>query len=126
MGYKAKQRILIWGISNGQEALNKMFNFLNHQGIANQNDPESVNLAEWLRSKSQVIVYAAKDVEQKEHSSIAFRRANLYNHLGNQFDAFSENGKCSTKDSNNFWAMQKMPQYTTGDLLHNVHSNFLY
>jgi hypothetical protein len=32
-----------------------------------------------------------QDVEQGEHSSIADGSANLYNHLGNQFDSFLEN-----------------------------------
>ena len=40
MEYRAKQRILNWGISNGWEAPKEMFNILSHQGNANQNDPE--------------------------------------------------------------------------------------
>jgi hypothetical protein len=40
MGYRAKQRILNWGIPNDWEALKKQFNILNHQGNANQNYPE--------------------------------------------------------------------------------------
>ena len=40
MGYRAKQRILNRGISNGQEALKEMFNILSHQGNANPNNPE--------------------------------------------------------------------------------------
>jgi hypothetical protein len=40
MGYRAKQRFLTWGIPNGWEALEKMFNILNHQRNANQNNPE--------------------------------------------------------------------------------------
>jgi hypothetical protein len=40
MGYRAKQRILNWGIPNGLEALKEMFNILSHQGNANQNNPE--------------------------------------------------------------------------------------
>jgi hypothetical protein len=34
---------------------------------------------------------ADKDVERKEHSSIAGGSANLYNHFGNQFGSFSKN-----------------------------------
>jgi hypothetical protein len=37
---RAKQRILNWGILNGWEASEKMFNILNHQGNANQNNLE--------------------------------------------------------------------------------------
>ena len=33
--YRAKQRILNRGISNGKEALKEMFNILNHQGNVN-------------------------------------------------------------------------------------------
>jgi hypothetical protein len=40
MGYRAKQRILNWGISSGRELAKEMFNNLSHQGNANQNDPE--------------------------------------------------------------------------------------
>jgi hypothetical protein len=40
MGYRAKQRILNYGILNGWEAPKQMFKILNHQGNANQNNPE--------------------------------------------------------------------------------------
>ena len=40
MGLRAKQIILIWGIPNGWEPPEKMFSILNHQGNANQNNPE--------------------------------------------------------------------------------------
>jgi hypothetical protein len=40
MGFRAKQRILNWGIPNGWEAPEKMFNILNHHRNANQNNPE--------------------------------------------------------------------------------------
>ena len=40
MGYRAKQRILNWRILNGWETTEKMFSILNHQGNANQNNPE--------------------------------------------------------------------------------------
>jgi hypothetical protein len=40
MGLRAKQRIITWGIPNGWEAPEKMFSILNHQGNANQNNPE--------------------------------------------------------------------------------------
>jgi len=39
-GYRAKQRILIWRISNGWETPKEMFNILSHQRNANQNNPE--------------------------------------------------------------------------------------
>jgi hypothetical protein len=35
--------------------------------------------------------YAGEDMEQGEHSSIASRNANLYNHFKNQLGGFSEN-----------------------------------
>jgi hypothetical protein len=37
MGYRAKQRILKRGISNGQEAPKEMFKIFSHQGNVNQN-----------------------------------------------------------------------------------------
>jgi hypothetical protein len=37
MGNRAKQRILNWGIYISQETTKETFNFLSHQGIANQN-----------------------------------------------------------------------------------------
>jgi hypothetical protein len=40
MGLRAEQRILTWGILNGWEAPEKMLSILNHQGNANQNNPE--------------------------------------------------------------------------------------
>jgi hypothetical protein len=40
MGLRTEQRILTGGISNGREAPEKMFNILNHQGNATQNNPE--------------------------------------------------------------------------------------
>jgi hypothetical protein len=40
MEYRAKQKILNRGISNGEEALLEMFNVISHQGNANQIDPE--------------------------------------------------------------------------------------
>jgi hypothetical protein len=41
--------------------------------------------------KPQGTADAGKDVEQREHSSIAGGSANLYNHSGNQFGGFSDN-----------------------------------
>jgi hypothetical protein len=40
MGYRAKQKILNRGISNGQEAFKEMFNILSHEGNTNQNNSE--------------------------------------------------------------------------------------
>ena len=40
MGLRTEQRFLTRGIPNGREAPEKMFNILNHQGNANQNNPE--------------------------------------------------------------------------------------
>jgi hypothetical protein len=38
MGLRIEQRILTRGIPNGREAPEKMFNILNYQGNANQNN----------------------------------------------------------------------------------------
>jgi hypothetical protein len=41
MGNRAKQRILNYGISNGQEAPNETFNIFSHQEkVTNQKNPE--------------------------------------------------------------------------------------
>jgi hypothetical protein len=69
----------------------KMFNILNHQGNANQNNPEILphtSQNEWLRPKPQVTVDVGEDVEKEEHSSIAGGIANWYNHSGNQSVGF--------------------------------------
>jgi hypothetical protein len=39
-GSELKKEFLTRGILNGREAPEKMFNILNHQGNANQNNPE--------------------------------------------------------------------------------------
>ena len=54
-----------------EKHLKKMFNILNYQGNANQNNPEipSHTQSEWLRSKIQVTANAGKNVEKEEHSS---------------------------------------------------------
>jgi hypothetical protein len=48
-------------------------------------------LSEWLRSKTQKIVHAEKDVHQQEYSSISAMSANLYSLFGSQCGGFSEN-----------------------------------
>jgi hypothetical protein len=40
MGLRTEETFLTQGIPNGREAPEKMFNILNHQGYANQNNPE--------------------------------------------------------------------------------------
>ena len=85
MGLRAEQRILTWGIRKGREAPEKMFNILNHQWNANQNNPEipphtSQNGSD---KKIQVTADSGKDVEKEEHSSIVGGIAGLYNHSGN-------------------------------------------
>jgi hypothetical protein len=49
-----------------------MFNILNHQGNANQNNPEisTSHQSEWLRSKFVVRADAVENVENEEHSSL--------------------------------------------------------
>ena len=72
-----------------EKHLKKMFNILNHQGNANQNNPEipptPVRMAKIKNSGD------SKDVEKEEYSSIAGRVASWYNHSGNQFGGSSEN-----------------------------------
>ena len=69
-----------------------MFNILNHQGNANQNNPEiPSHQSEWLRSKIQVTADAGEDVENGKHSSIVGGIASFYNHSGKQSGGSSEN-----------------------------------
>jgi hypothetical protein len=70
-----------------------MFNILNHQGNANQNNPEIPlhTRSEWLRSRIQVTADAGEDVEKEEHSSIVGGVANLYNHSRKQSGGSSGN-----------------------------------
>jgi len=75
-----------------------MFNTLNHQGNANQNNPEVQSYIPhngWIKQRTQVTAFAGEDVEQEEHFSIAGGSTNLYSHFGNQFGGFSENWKKS-------------------------------
>jgi hypothetical protein len=69
-----------------------MFNILNHQGHANQNNPENLpHSCQKLRSKFQVTGDAGEDVEKEEPSSIAGGNASWYNHSRNQSGGSSEN-----------------------------------
>jgi hypothetical protein len=62
-----------------EKHLKKMFNILNHQGNANQNNCDSTShQSEWLRSKIQVTADVGEDVEKEEHSSSAGGIASLY------------------------------------------------
>jgi hypothetical protein len=69
-----------------------MFDILNHQGNANQNNPAILphTSQNGLRLKTQMTADAGKDVEKEEHSSIV-GIASLYNHSGNQSGGSSEN-----------------------------------
>jgi len=91
MEYRGKQRILSWGISNGQGAPKEMSNILNHQGNAKQPCVSTSYQSEWLRSKTQVTTDAAEVVEKEEYSSMIGGIVNWYNHSGNQSGSSSEN-----------------------------------
>jgi hypothetical protein len=69
-----------------------MFSILNHQGNANQSNPEiPPHHSEWLSSNIQETADAGKDVEKEEHSSIFCAITSLYNHSGNQSGGSSGN-----------------------------------
>ena len=104
MGYRVNQKICNRGILNNCEIFKEVFKVSGHQGNANQKDSDFIfHLSKWERSKTQVIVHPAKDVELWEHSSIASVSGNLYNHVGNQFGVSQKTG-----DSSISW-----PRYTT-------------
>ena len=71
VGYRAKQRILNWGIPNGWEAPREKFNILSHQVNANQNNPEILTPHRTAKIKIQVTADAGEDVEKEQHSSTA-------------------------------------------------------
>jgi hypothetical protein len=68
-----------------------MFNILNHQGIEIKTTLRfhltPIRMARIKNSTAD----AVKDVEKKEHSSIAGGIVSWYNHSGNQFVTSSEN-----------------------------------
>ena len=78
MRYRAKQRIFNEGISNCQDAHNKMFNILSHQKNLNQNYPEILPYTNQNGSKPQERIHADVDVGKEEHSSTASGLAEWY------------------------------------------------
>jgi rare lipoprotein A (peptidoglycan hydrolase) len=69
-----------------------MFKNLNHQGNANQDNPEiPTNTSQNSSNKNSS--NAGKEVEKEEDSSIAGGIASWYNHFGNQSGGSSENRK---------------------------------
>ena len=75
-----------------EKHLKKMFNVLNHQGNANQNNPEiPSHQSEWLRSKIQVTADAGEDMEKAVYSPIVSGIASWYNCSGNRCVGSSEN-----------------------------------
>ena len=70
-----------------------MFDILNHQGNANQNNPEILphTSQNGLDQKILVTADAVEDVEKEEHSSIAGGIASLYNYSRNQSGGSSDN-----------------------------------
>jgi hypothetical protein len=53
----------------------------------------TIKMAEWVISKPQMTTCVEEDVEKEEHSSIAGRMANCYNHSGNHSGGSTENWK---------------------------------
>jgi hypothetical protein len=71
-----------------------MPSILSHQGNESQNDPEiplDTNHNGWDQISSDSTCWWG--CGEMEHSSIAGRIVNLYNHSGNQSGSFSENWK---------------------------------
>ena len=93
VGYRAKQRILNWGIPNGWEAPREKFNILSHQVNANQNNPEILTPHRTAKIKIQVTADAGEDIEREDYSSIASGISNWYNHSETHSGSFSENWK---------------------------------
>jgi hypothetical protein len=69
-----------------------MFSIFNHQGNANQNNPEiPLHATQNGKDQIQVTADAGEDVEKEEQSSIVGGIASVYNHSGNQSGDSSEN-----------------------------------
>lgn len=67
--------------------LNRVLKVLSYQRNANQNYFEIHSL---LRSITKLTAHAREDVEQEEHSSVAGKSKNLYNHYEKQYGSSSE------------------------------------
>jgi hypothetical protein len=67
-----------------EKHLKKMFKILNHQGNANQNNPE-IHLTPFrmTKIKNSGTTDAGEGVAKEEHSSIFGRIESLYNNSGN-------------------------------------------
>jgi hypothetical protein len=77
---------------------------------------------------TQVIAHAGNEVKQGEHFFIACGSANLYNHFGNQYGSFLENGIVLPQDQ----AIpllgicpKVIPTAPQRHLLNYIHSNFI-
>jgi hypothetical protein len=77
MEYRAKQRILNRGISNGQEALKEVFNIQIKTTLRFH-----LILIRMAKINTQVTTHAGKDVEKEEHNTVAGEITNWYNHSG--------------------------------------------
>ena len=67
-----------------------MLNILSHEGNTNQMILR-FNLSKWLKLEVQTTTHVVEYMEQKEYSSIARGRANMYSNFVNQYGRFSEN-----------------------------------
>jgi hypothetical protein len=121
-----KNRILSRGVSNVWET----FNILSHQRNSNQNNSYDsiLDLSECLyqKEKEEGDSTCWLGCAERGHSSIAppSWSANMYNHLGNQFDSFSENWEQFHLKTHLYhsWAYtQKMFHHTTRTLINYVH-----
>jgi hypothetical protein len=94
MGYRAKQRILNWGMPNGWEAHKEMFHILHHQRNENNSNLRfHLTPVRMAKSKNSGDSRSSgEDVEKEEHFSIAGGIASWCSHSGNQFGGSSEKG----------------------------------
>jgi hypothetical protein len=84
--------------------------------------------AECLRSKPQVTTCVGEDVEKEEHSPIAGRIANWYNHSGKKPEGDSESWKeiyMKTQLYHAWEYTQRCPTMTKWHLFHYVHSGLI-